>query len=795
MRRTPFAVALVCVFVAGTLTLFASGITVNVTNTNDSGPGSLRQAILNSNASPGNNTIDFNIAGMGPFTIQLASALPSITTPVFVDGYSQPGASQNTNPPGLGFNTVLEIQISGVEPPTFGCLDVEAGNDSVLAMEVRGLVINHCAPAIHVGAGGVNAVISGNFIGTDPTGTLAENPNGDGVDVVGGNGAAVSGNLVSGNGTPPTPPFNEVGISIDSADVALVVGNLIGTDVSGTHIVRGGAGIRLVNSMNVTIGGATPDARNLITSDGAWGIADLANPENPGLQIVGNFFGTDVTGTKPLGGPDTDIIIYSSSVAIQGNVVANATFGISVVGDSAVIQGNFVGTDSGASLHLGNRGYGILLDVGASQVGGLAPGEGNVIAHNGTGGTILSVITGGVLRLDGPVTIRGNSIFDNEPLGIDVGADGVTPNVLYGANNFPIITSVVPGATTTHIEGTLNSKEDGTYHVDLYASPSCTRRPQDFLEGETYLGSVDASTDEYGNATFATDVATVVPPGTPVTATSTDASTGNTSEFSQRILFSLAPPGGPAAGAPGVQLSGMLFDGTATVAVDGVPATGVVYNSATSLTATMPAFPAATLHDVTVTDGSLTGTVKKGWLSDFLDVPPSNLFHDDVAQLVESGISAGVGGGNYGVSDPTQRQQMAVFIEKAIHGQCFTPPMCTGVFADVPCPSLFANWIEAFAADGITGGCGGGDFCPTAPVRRDQMAVFLLKSKRGPNYVPPPCSGTFGDVPCPSQFANWIEELHNEQITGGCGGGNYCPANPATRGQMAVFVMKIFPMP
>ena len=72
------------------------------------------------------------------------------------------------------------------------------------------------------------------------------------------------------------------------------------------------------------------------------------------------------------------------------------------------------------------------------------------------------------------------------------------------------------------------------------------------------------------------------------------------------------------------------------------------------------------------------------------------------------------------------------------------------------------------------------------------MAVFLLKTEHGPTYVPPACNGDFADVPCPSPFADWIEQLAAEQITGGCGGGNYCPQNPNTRGQMAVFITKTF---
>ena len=135
---------------------------------------------------------------------------------------------------------------------------------------------------------------------------------------------------------------------------------------------------------------------------------------------------------------------------------------------------------------------------------------------------------------------------------------------------------------------------------------------------------------------------------------------------------------------------------------------------------------------------------------------------------------------------------MAVFLLKARHGICYTPPPCTGIFADVPCPSLFADWIEALAAEGITGGCGGGNYCPGDAVRRDQMAAFLLKAEHGSTYAPPPCAGVFGDVACPSLFADWVEQLAAENVTGGCGGGDYCPSNPNTRGQMAVFLGKTF---
>jgi len=89
----------------------------------------------------------------------------------------------------------------------------------------------------------------------------------------------------------------------------------------------------------------------------------------------------------------------------------------------------------------------------------------------------------------------------------------------------------------------------------------------------------------------------------------------------------------------------------------------------------------------------------------------------------------------------------------------------------------------------------GGNFCPLDSVRRDQMAPFLLKAVHGPTYFPPTCSGMFADVPCPSLFADWVEQLAIEYVTSGCGGVNYCPSNPNTRGQMAVFLVKALRLP
>src|SRR6185312_14216693 len=146
-------------------------------------------------------------------------------------------------------------------------------------------------------------------------------------------------------------------------------------------------------------------------------------------------------------------------------------------------------------------------------------------------------------------------------------------------------------------------------------------------------------------------------------------------------------------------------------------------------------------------------------------------------------------GGGYCPASPVTRAQMAVFLLKSKFGSAHIPPPCTGtVFTDVLCTGGgFDPWIEELAALQITGGCGNGDYCPNNIVTRQQMAVFLLKTFEGPGYGPPTCTGVFDDVPCASQFAAWIEDLADRDITGGCSAtpALYCPNNTVTRGQMA----------
>ena len=183
----------------------------------------------------------------------------------------------------------------------------------------------------------------------------------------------------------------------------------------------------------------------------------------------------------------------------------------------------------------------------------------------------------------------------------------------------------------------------------------------------------------------------------------------------------------------------------------------------------------------------------------FLDVPTSNFAYIEIAAVFNAGVTAGCGTRIYCPDLTTTRAQMAVFLLKASEGSGYTPPPCSGsLFDDVPCTGgMFDPWIEDLAARGITGGCGGGNYCPNSPVTRAQMSAFLLKTDQGSAYVPPPCTGeVFNDVPCTGGiFDPWIEDLADRGITGGCGGGNYCPADSVTRAQMAVFLTLTFNLP
>jgi hypothetical protein len=261
------------------------------------------------------------------------------------------------------------------------------------------------------------------------------------------------------------------------------------------------------------------------------------------------------------------------------------------------------------------------------------------------------------------------------------------------------------------------------------------------------------------------------------------------------VSFAVTPTSGVAAGGTRLTLSGTGFVSGASVTVGGVPAGDVFVGSDSFALATAPALAPGVLHDVALANpAGPTLTIPRGFLADFLDVPGAHVFHRFVEILVRRAITGGCGGGFYCPDAAVSREQMAVFLLASKEPAGYAPPPCVSPrFGDVPCSSPFARWINELAARGVTSGCGGGNYCPTAPVTREQMAVFLLSTLEGPGYAPPACTApTFTDVPCSSPFARWIYDLVARGITAGCGPGLFCPASPVTRGEMSVFLVTTF---
>jgi hypothetical protein len=195
---------------------------------------------------------------------------------------------------------------------------------------------------------------------------------------------------------------------------------------------------------------------------------------------------------------------------------------------------------------------------------------------------------------------------------------------------------------------------------------------------------------------------------------------------------------------------------------------------------------------------NITITLDKPITSTFEDVSIS----DGSWRSIETIYSADITGGcgtlplMYCPTKQVTRAEMAVFLLRGIHGSSYTPPDVGSStnFADVATSYWSAAWIKQLAVEGITGGCGGGNFCPEAPVTRDQMAVFLLRARHGISYIPPVVGNStgFADVESNYWSAAWIKQLAAEGITTGCGDGKYCPSLAVTRGYMAVFLVRTF---
>jgi hypothetical protein len=552
--------------------------------------GAIAKANRTGNDAAGPDEIRFNIPGAGPHTISPASSLPAITDTVTIDGYTQPGASPRTG----SSAAVLKIQLNGASAgQSFTGLSVENGASG---MKVRGLAIQRFHQGIVINA--QNAVVEGNYIGTNAAGDLAEGNSLNGVRIestgslIGGTSPGAR-NVISGNG--------DTGVVIvgPAARNNRVEGNRIGTNASGTEELGNDQGVSITDGSNNSIGSPVVGASNLIAGNNGRGISIAGDATNNRVQS--NFIGTN--GTVALGNATDGIRIFEATnnliggtASRTGNVIsANGTDGVEVEGGASGnrVEGNLIGTGQNGETDLGNGEVGVLIRSPNNVVGGTVSGARNLISGNeGVGVTMLGAaasgnrVQGNIIgtQIDGTTplpnfhgvfisgaknnliggdvaaaanTIAGNanngvqvfdaaatgnrisrnSIFDNGTpggLGIELGNDGPTddndsrdldtgPN---GLQNFPDITS----ATTTRIEGTLNSRPEKRFKIQLFLSPAANF-PTFFGEGKTFIRQVSVQTNRRGKASFAVNLASPIPRGQVVAATATDPN-GNTSEFS-----------------------------------------------------------------------------------------------------------------------------------------------------------------------------------------------------------------------------------------------------------------------
>mgnify|MGYP001225631197 CR=1 FL=1 len=592
-----------------------------VTNTNDSGTGSLRAAIEAANAAPGTQIIGFNIPGPGPHTIVVTSSLlPPITGTSVVDGTTQPGYAGSP---------VIDIT-----SPIGRCFEL-AGEASV----IRGLSISSCTEGIRLGGTGRHKVL-GNHIGTNTQGTVSSGQMLTGINVFSSSNEIGGSTLGEGNVIAPShPSFPSYGIRIMSVPFTLIRGNRIGVNVSGTSFLETGIGIELINADNTTIGSGQVSSRNLI----AGSIAGIAVNESSFVEIKGNYLGTDSTGETALitgqrtygilvrgneieiggsgigegnliSGFNNCVFVATSSsgetrdVAIKGNRIGTNAKGTGSLGcvqgihlfgnlmrrvaiggslpgegnlisgnltgiassfgmvamtelEDIEIRGNLIGVDHTGSSPLPNDTGVWISGMGwspnAVRIGNVGNGSGNTIAHNTRVAVGLSTSARNVL-------IRGNSIHSNGlgisgPLNLTI--DHLDPDL--GSNdqqNYPTIASALSGPGSTVINGSLNSRPSRVYAVDLYSTNVCSS-PSGFTvwgQGKTYLGSINVPIGSSGISAFTFSIPTqLAEPYVVATATDPD---GNTSIFSQCMLVGELP----------FSIEGTVLDSTGRPVADAV---------------------------------------------------------------------------------------------------------------------------------------------------------------------------------------------------------------------------------
>ena len=442
-------------------------------------PDIIAQKPTNPDAFGVNDTINFNIAGVGVQVISTVSDLPNINKAVFINGYSQPGSSANTNPISAGINSVVRVEIN-CQPGGIAFNVLAPGS------QFRGMAI-HGYRAFIVSAS--NVAIAGNFIGTDAAGAsvlpIATGGTVYGVQV--SSGATPVGGVIVGGPAAADRNLIDALVGVQIPFLApgpgtgfVIQGNYVGTDITGTLAIGPGLGLSAISNAQVTA--------NLISGNSSGGIQLLDND-----TVQGNLIGTQRDGVSPL---------------------PNGNFGgIEINGGNSLIGGNGAGQANTIAHH---AGYGVVIYNGSTQ------GSSNINTRN---------------------RISRNAIYANAQLGISIdytafvlandAGDGdtwATNNRGNDGQNFPLIVSATQSGGAVSVSGTLNSIASSSYTIEVFANTACG--PSGYGEGQSYIGNATATTDASGNASFG-PLSFALPAGQSViTSTATDAA-GNTSEFSQ----------------------------------------------------------------------------------------------------------------------------------------------------------------------------------------------------------------------------------------------------------------------
>ena len=342
----------------------AQGATWEVINTNDSGGGSLRQAIISANTNPGPDTIIFSIPGCGlACTIHLFTSLPlsgSNGNNTTIDGYSQTGSAPAT----ATTPATPKIEIDGSGIPNNNCLNINSSGNVI-----KGLIINRCtANGVFISGSGVTGnQVSGNLIGTNFNG-FSDGPNiASGVFIgSGAQGNTIGGsdisdrNLISGN------MRSGVEISGLGTNNNVVSGNYIGTFPGGnTALPNAQNGIRIYNgAQHNAIGGDYGGERNLISGNGSRGIL-IEGTGTGNNTISGNFIGTNAAGSGAVGniirglylGDGTHHNTIGGSTPGRRNIISgNQSNGIVLsAAHWNTLSGNFIGTDMTGMQALANK--------------------------------------------------------------------------------------------------------------------------------------------------------------------------------------------------------------------------------------------------------------------------------------------------------------------------------------------------------------------------------------------------------------------------------------------------------